>query len=75
MFLGAAMQSLNVLFVVFDELRCGDLDGALSCPVLVMIIILPIDVLLFYTRRKNILYLCQVQTVCLFNDIPPSHYY
>ena len=31
------MQGLKVLFVVFDKLRCGDLDGALSCPVLVMI--------------------------------------
>ena len=39
LFLGAAMQGFKVLFVVVDELRCGDLDGALSCPVLVMIII------------------------------------
>jgi hypothetical protein len=70
------MQGLKVLFVVFDELRCGDLDGALSCPVLVMIIILfypCFDVLLFYTREKNIFFMitskpCVCSTIFL-NDI------
>ena len=70
------MQGLKVLFVVFDELRCGDLDGALSCPVLVMTILFYpcFDVLLFYTREKNSFFMitskpCVCSTIFLHHII------